>query len=97
MRCLLFLVLVLVLHRFPTVQSGVSVVFSITFGSGKQLFPGLTVTGINSVRGAVARTSDLVNNYRQPGHIIHYSGLFGLWSVYFVVTLTSTGPIKLFR
>jgi hypothetical protein len=28
-------------------------VYSITFGSGKQLFPGLTVTGINSVRGAL--------------------------------------------
>jgi hypothetical protein len=25
----------------------------ITFGSGKQLFPGLTATGINSVRGAL--------------------------------------------
>ena len=29
-------------------------VYVITFGSGKQLFPGLTVTGINSVRGALS-------------------------------------------
>ena len=28
-------------------------VYVITFGSGKQLFPGLTATGINSVRGAL--------------------------------------------
>jgi hypothetical protein len=28
-------------------------VYSITFGSGKQLFPGLTAKGINSVRGAL--------------------------------------------
>jgi hypothetical protein len=28
-------------------------VSQITFGSGKQLFPGLTATGINSVRGAL--------------------------------------------
>ena len=28
-------------------------VYAITFGSGKQLFPGLTATGINSVRGAL--------------------------------------------
>ena len=32
--------------RYPTV-------YVITFGSGKQLFPGLTATGINSVRGAL--------------------------------------------
>ena len=29
-------------------------VYVITFGSGKQLFPGLTATGINSVRGALS-------------------------------------------
>ena len=33
-----------------TLQTTVNV---ITFGSGKQLFPGLTATGINSVRGAL--------------------------------------------
>ena len=32
---------------------GLRTVYAITFGSGKQLFPGLTATGINSVRGAL--------------------------------------------
>ena len=31
----------------------------ITFGSGKQLFPGLTATGINSVRGALPVRSNV--------------------------------------
>jgi len=30
-----------------------STVYPMTFGSGKQLFPGLTATGIKSVRGAL--------------------------------------------
>ena len=35
------------------VNSTLNTVYVITFGSGKQLFPGLTATGINSVRGAL--------------------------------------------
>jgi hypothetical protein len=35
------------------VLEGQNTVSPITFGSGKQLFPGLTATGINSVRGAL--------------------------------------------
>jgi hypothetical protein len=44
-------------------------VFEITFDSGKQLFPGLTATGIHSVRGAlpveiIDRLHDYTLNFR---------------------------------
>jgi hypothetical protein len=39
-------------HTYTHIHS-VYTVNVITFGSGKQLFPGLTATGINSVRGAL--------------------------------------------
>ena len=37
-------------------------VYVITFGSGKQLFPGLTATGINSVRGALPRSVEIIDS-----------------------------------